>query len=359
MYSPTPRREPRENTGVLAQGDDGPRTRSARGVAVWATAAWRNEAVAWVDAELAKHGAHRTGDVDQPSLRPWATVLRVPTSDGTMWLKAASEQTGAEVALYSLLVSVVPRQVLHPIAADADRGWLLLPDGGSSLGKSLGGVDVVEVLERVLPEYGALQLRLAPHVPEMLASGVEDMRPERMPTRFDDAAAAVGSRIGRQDRASYERVLAHRPVYEAWARELAGSAVPHSIEHNDLHAANILLPAADARVSTRFYDWGDAVIAHPFASMLHGLGWLPAHLGIPEDDPQISRLRDAYLGAFLLYGSHSELVRTLELACRVAKVARCLSWHRALEMGDEGTAFQRAPVELFNGIPDGSYLTPV
>ena len=135
--------------------------------------------------------------------------------------------------------------------------------------------------------------------------------------------------------------------------------MPDSIDHNDLHAANILMPPADTTASARFYDWGDAVVSHPFASMLHGLGWVPPRLGVAAGDRQVLRLRDAYLSAFSAYGSHRELVRTLELACRVAKVARCLSWSRAIAMGDEAHGFERAPVELFTGIAEASYLSPV
>ena len=45
------------------------------------------------------------------------------------------------------------------------------------------------------------------------------------------------------------------------------------------------------------------------------------------------RARDAYLGEFRDLGPHAELVATLELACRVAKVARALTWERALLAG--------------------------
>jgi Phosphotransferase enzyme family len=332
---------------------------AARGIATWSTPAWRYAAVAWIDDRLAEAGEHRTGDVEQPRVRAWATVLRVPTSGGTVWFKAAAHETAAEVPLYGLLSSVVPGRVLGPLAADPVRGWLLLPDGGLSLAESLHTVGVVDVLERVLPEYGAMQLELAPFVPEMLALGVEDMRPARMTARFDEAAAAVRRWVGDEVRDAYERALAWRPLYAAWTHELAGSPVPHSVDHNDLHADNMLVPSTGRDASVRFYDWGDAVVSHPFASMLHGLGWVPPHLGVPEGDPQVLRLRDAYLSAFAAYGSHRELVRTLELACRVAKVARCLSWARAIGMGDEVREFERAPVELFAGIPHSSYLSPV
>jgi hypothetical protein len=57
------------------------------GVAVWSSEGWRTRATAWVDERLAEAGLTRTGDLEQGSLRPWACVLRVPSSAGPLWLK--------------------------------------------------------------------------------------------------------------------------------------------------------------------------------------------------------------------------------------------------------------------------------
>jgi hypothetical protein len=132
-----------------------------RGVAVWSTPKWRASAVEWLDHRLEDAGIRRTGEGEQPRIRAWATVLRVPTDTGAFWLKASSYETGFEPALYELLVQVAPEQVLHPIASDPDRGWVLLPDGGPSLGRTLGDADPSPILETVLPAYGRLQLALA------------------------------------------------------------------------------------------------------------------------------------------------------------------------------------------------------
>jgi hypothetical protein len=55
-----------------------------------------------------------------------------------------------------------------------------------------------------------------------------------------------------------------------------------------------------------------------------------------------------------------ELVETLELACRVAKVARALTWERALLAGrdTEGSDddFARAPLATLESFLDDSYL---
>ena len=55
--------------------------------------------------------------------------------------------------------------------------------------------------------------------------------------------------------------------------------------------------------------------------------------------PTRRRLRDAYLAPFEEFGTHAELVETLELACRVGRIARALVWQRAIR------AFGAEPVD--------------
>ena len=120
------------------------------GTAVWASPAWRDEAVSWLDERLAAVGVERSGDVEQPHLRPWATVLRAPTTAGVVWLKAAGRGTAFEVGLYELLAKVVPDRVLIPLATDLARSWIVLPDGGPALGERLTGGELAEALVAAL-----------------------------------------------------------------------------------------------------------------------------------------------------------------------------------------------------------------
>jgi hypothetical protein len=96
-------------------------------------------ATTWLDDRLHAAGLQRTGDVTQPYVRPWATVLSAPTGTGRVWLKAMAPGTAFEVGLYELLVRLAPQNVLTPIASDPTRGWILLLDGGVSLGDRLTG----------------------------------------------------------------------------------------------------------------------------------------------------------------------------------------------------------------------------
>jgi Phosphotransferase enzyme family len=294
------------------------------GVAVWSSESWIAGATAWVDERLAEAGLARTGEMEQRSLRPWASVLRVPSSAGPIWLKATGPQARFEVRLYRLLQDVAPERVLTPLASSVERGWVLLPDGGPSLGDRLEGRALVDALGEALPAYGRLQRDLAPRTHELLELGVSDMRPEIMPARFAEAVEAVRAYVERRggddsERARLREVVAMRDTVERWSEQLAGSVVPASLDHNDLHAWNILGSGSDVR----FYDWGDGVVAQPFASML-ALGW------VPMDDSERERLRDAYLRPVGDLAPHAELVDTLELACRVGKIARALTWHRSV-----------------------------
>jgi hypothetical protein len=131
------------------------------------------------------------------------------------------------------------------------------------------------------------------------------------------------------------------------------------LDHNDLHPWNILGSGTGGSLQATFYDWGDSVVAHPFASMLLPLGFVQSSiLGTSLDDPRILRLRDAYREVFSDLAPHAVLVETLELACRVGKVARALTWHRALSaLGeDDDSDYARAPLETLCSLSDDAYL---
>ena len=101
--------------------------------------------------------------------------------------------------------------------------------------------------------------------------------------------------------------------------------------------------AATVRHGPRFYDWGDAVLAHPFACLLVALGGLARTLGVDPGDRAVRGARDAYLGVFSDLAGHDDLVRTATVACRAAVVARALTGHRAVGAAGPDHRFAGAP----------------
>lgn len=338
--------------------------RPGYGLALWSSEQWRTEAVSWLDERLAAAGMRRTGEVTQPHLRPWGTVLTALTDRGPVWLKAPGPGTVFEVELYQLLERLTPDWVLPPIATDTERGWLVLPDGGTRLGDRLEqGVDLVDSLVVILPQYGQLQRDFATHVDELLSFGIADMRAAVMPRRFDEAVAAVGAYVDRfgdeSDRQRHQRGAAMRERFDGWCARLASAAVPASLDHNDLHPWNIFVAGSGPIGSARFFDWGDSVVSHPFASLLIVLQILNDEFSAGPDDPAIVRARDAYLEVFSDLAPHAELVEELELACWVGKVARALTWDRSLQAQghDQAGEFAKAPLEYLESLCADSYFS--
>ncbi|MFN8112312.1 MAG: phosphotransferase [Solirubrobacterales bacterium] len=291
------------------------RSGEPNGVEFWSGERWPVAATAWADEVLAASGRGRTGPAVLHRAFPWSAVLRIPAGAETVWLKASAPATAFEVPAYAVLAAAVPDRILTPLAADPERGWLLLPDGGPPLGER--SEDAAAVLAPALAAYGRLQRRLEDHVDAFLAAGVPDMRPEVMQERFEEALLYAMEAPG-ADEDAITRVAALREPVAEWSAELASSPVPPSLDHSDLHPFNILGEVDEPL----FFDWGDSSIAHPFAAM-----FVPLDLAGPEHHDEA---RDAYLGAFADLAPHDRLLDDLDLARRLAQVARALTWERGL-----------------------------
>ena len=303
----------------------------------WSNPPWRDDALAWVGDALAGPGHRVTGPVE-PRVRPWSLVWRVPTDAGPLWFKANNRATRHEAGLLAALARLTPGAVLRPVAVDVDRGWSLLPDGGPSLRDVLAGKKDLTHWERVLPEYAAVQVAVASHVRELLDLGVPDHRPERMPEELEvllatESALLLGAENG-MSRDQHDRLLAYRSDFAELCGRLAETGIPSTVQHDDLHDGNIFV----ADDGYRFFDWGDASIAHPFGTLLVTLRSVAYAFELELGDPALVRLRDAYLEAWTDRYDRATLRAAADLAMTVAKVSRALSWQRALLTTDPARA---------------------
>jgi Phosphotransferase enzyme family len=130
-----------------------------------------------------------------------------------------------------------------------------------------------------------------------------------------------------------ERLADVLPGLDEWCRELAGSAVTESLQHDDLHSDNVCW--SGSVTTARFIDWGDATWGSPLSSMLATMNSIAFHAGVfpegrPIDDPRVLRVRDAYLEPFTRYATRHDLVRHVGLARRIGCVGKALSYQAAL-----------------------------
>jgi hypothetical protein len=309
-------------------------------VELWTSEPFLDEARNWVGEAVGSVGMTLTGEWEQPHARPWSSALRFETDQGRVWFKVNGPGTGHEAALTRALARHVPALVPELLAVDPDRGWSLMRDAGPVL-RVVGEPD--QLWDRwclLLGEYAEAQLTLADHLDELAETGVERLPPDEMPVRLVrlvDELRRTPVDDGGLTAEEAERFDAAAPTYAGWCAELVESRVPTTVNHDDLHSANVCVD----RRGMRIIDWGDADLAHPFATMLATLNSIAWHAGTELSDPRVERVRDAYLEPFDAYGSHEDRVRWVGLARRTGCLGRALSYIRALE-GEPASAHAAA-----------------
>ena len=294
----------------------------------WRSRGWRDEATTWLDECLAEVGLERSGEVSQPHLEPWSTVLSANTNGGRVWLKAMVPGTSFEIGLYPLLVAAVPEHVLHPVASDSVRGWLLLPDGGPSLAERLEGSELVAAMVVALPQYASIQRAMTPSAQTLVEIGLHDLRTDLLLERYRRALASF------EGEPFADELVLLEADYGDWCEIVSGSPLSATLDHNDLHPWNILGmgagPAGDPMRAV-FYDWGDSVVAHPLGSAHVPISRVRKMVGLDPEHPDALRMRDAYLEVFTDLAPSRQLVDLFDASCRLAKATRAVIWDGSAE----------------------------
>jgi hypothetical protein len=276
------------------------------------------DAEGWIRAHVEPVGA-----IETVHERPWATVLRVPVADGVVWFKTCGPVQAFEPRLTAELFARHPDRVAEVLGHDEERAWLLLGDAGTPI-REFGNPPEAWLV--VLPRYAELQRAEAAHTLDHLAHGVPDLRVATLPARFDDLL----QRELPLERGEVDRLRAFAPRLAELCDELLAHDVPETIQHDDLHMANVY--ERDGRF--RVLDWGDSSISHPFASLVETFRFLEEFTELPPGDPWFERLRDAYLEP---WGGGLEDV--FALAMPVGAFAHAIAW---LRQRDHLSAKERA-----------------
>ena len=244
--------------------------------------------------------------------RPWATVLRVPLADGVAWFKACAPVQAFEPRLTAQLFARWPDRVAEVLGHDEERAWLLLADAGTPI-RERGNPPEPWLV--ALPLYAELQRGEASRTHDHLANGVPDLRVATLPARYDDLLQHDLP----LERAEIRLLRDFAPRFAELCGELATHDVPETVQHDDLHHANLY--AQGERL--RLLDWGDASISHPFASLVVTFRFLEEINKLLPSDPWFRRLRDAYLEPW-----GTGLAGTFALAIRVGTFAHAVAWTR-------------------------------
>ena len=311
----------------------------------WRSVQFCDGALEWADVAIAREGRRRAGSPSWSRVRPWGMVMAIPLTDGgTVWFKATPDGS-AEPVLHQTLDAEIPEYVAPVLAADLHRGWLLLEDAGTSVGDDAVAAGTAPSSDprfvAAMTSYAWIQGQVRHRIEDLVAQGLPDARPHALPGVFDQLVASLGrkARDAGDEGASalVARIAAARPM----VIDLAASCTSRagSVDHNDLHPWNVLVHDGQ----TVFLDWGDAMAAHPYASLL-----VPVRIARTES----RETGEAVLAAYAR--GRDEAVDQAELAAvaRLAVIARAWTWQRSIAMASGLTEHDDAPLKWLARILD-------
>ncbi len=299
---------------------------------IWQDPQWRNQVTKWIHAETERQGIHITGEIEQPHVYAWSTVLHIPTDQGKLFFKATAHETIYEAALTQLLSHLYPDCMPEFVAVDAGRGWMLMRDGGEQLRASIRPTKDISPWKPVIARYAEVQIGLADHVTELLSLRLPDHRLSVLPVLFSELLKDEESLMIDQEKgltaAEWGQLKSMTSRFEQICSDLAGYGIPESLNHGDFHDGNVLLK--DGRIT--FFDWGDASVAHPFVSLR--TFFVSVEMALQIDDysltPEMAALLDLYLVPWQKFSAREKLLAAYQLSTPVASIVKALAWHQGI-----------------------------
>jgi Phosphotransferase enzyme family len=290
----------------------------------WYQPGWFVRASEWALEQLERMGMAAIGPVEQ--LRSWerSTILGVPTTHNTVYFKAVPAMFAHEPALTLALAARDPAHFPAVLAADRERGWMLMLDAGS---QRLDKVPDLGRWRAVLHAFAEMQIALASAASDLVRLGCPERPLDRLAAQIDgllaDTAALTPPGAALSD-AEIATLRGRASELKAMCAELARAPIPPTLEHGDFWAGQVMLRGNEYI----FIDWSDSSIAHPFFSMSFFSDTAEAEEFLPGVPDLRSQLRDAYLEPWAAYAPRAELIATFDMAQSFSALHNAMTYHQ-------------------------------
>jgi len=298
----------------------------------WQDPDWKERVHEWIQAEAARHSFRITGDIEQPHLYPWSTVLIVPCGEERLFFKATAPETIYEVALTQKLAGWIPDCMPELVAVDTLRGWMLMRDGGEQLRQFIRPEKNIQPWVPILPRYAEVQIKLLDHISEILELGIPDHHLALLPALYSRLLADEESLMIDQEKgltaSEFQELKGKAARSGQICSDLAAFGIPESLNQCDFHDGNVMVK--NGRVT--FFDWGDVNIAHPFISLRTFFVSIETSLQLDDYSftPEMEALLNQYLEPWEKFAPRKELVAAYNLSEPVASIVKALLWHGSI-----------------------------
>ena len=263
--------------------------------------------VSWADGILAGRGMTRTAAAMQ--VRTWnlSSLWRLPTSNGTAWLKVVPSFFAHEG---DMLARLAGERVPVLLGHDGPRILMAEIPGNDRYNAPLPELlDMIEILVD-------LQVQWLGRIEELLAMGLPDWRGPALTVAIGDLVEGAGSALPAEDHAELDRFVASLPARFA---SIEACGLGDGLVHGDFHPGNVRGDAAGLVI----LDWGDTGVGHPLLDQPQFL----ANAGTADLDTLRGRWHAAWRRA--VPGSDPE--RATALLAPVAAARLALVYQRFLD----------------------------
>jgi hypothetical protein len=186
-----------------------------------------------------------------------SALIRAGTSQGTVFCKKVAPSRAHELPVTALLRCLLPDFLPRLVEAPMEHGWLVsFEDGYRPV------ADSPDFRERVraTQAYAALQRATGPHLARLLDVGALDWTPGRIRIEAAELYKRIGLLIPRTKRDAWHT---HYERFSRACQKLLDLRLPAILQHDDLHAANVLI--SDSGV--KFLDWAYVSVGFPTFSV--------------------------------------------------------------------------------------------
>ncbi len=281
----------------------------------------------WATTQLHQHNIKT---ISRPILihsAPWSVVYKIFTNQVPFYFKALCPVLNHEPLLTQQLFHWQPGMIQPVLEIEPDKGWMLMPEGGTTLRQVLEQNPTLNYWKKILPAYARFQQAMIPHQQELLVLGVKDRSLAVLPGLVkrlaeERQALCIGQPDGLSP-ADYEAFLGYLPKLKTKCEILSQFGIPETLQHDDLHDGNIFID----QNGFKFFDWAESFIAHPFFTLVVTLRSIAYRFELEESSPEIRELTDLYLKEWLDYAKWDGLQEAFELAMVIGRINRALTWH--------------------------------
>ncbi len=291
-----------------------------RRIAPWQQRGWFLEARQWI---VARVGVIKALTQVKAGWNG-SCVLRVNTSNGTLYFKAAPPRTPGESGVIRALSAKWSPHLPSIVDADEERCWMLMHDIGGRQTNSREPAELADAASLL----ARIQIDQAADADGWLALGCPDRGLDVIRASLDRLLIEIPSCLcdaGVLDAAERAEIAWFVPRAKRMCETLSSFAVPaRSIHHEDFRDGNVQRTHSGALV---LIDWNDTVVAHPFFTLQRFLWFMSPPHGVPryeivgrDDDVCRRALRDAYLDEFQYFEPRPRLLEAFGISSRLSPI---------------------------------------